>query len=344
MLMDSPALDLLARLLDFDPTTRIDVPTALTHSYVSSYHDESDEPTCPRIFDKWAEVESLQTIGELRAAITREIDEFRAEVRTVIDEEMLEEEEEIIVAPDPTLSPRSGYFELGVSTQNTAIPPPRARDRERESTTPTPMTAFSDDSFGNPLSGRTSRRTSGHRRTPNSFLFASPLGAGMTPMPSQVSLAPDGVGWNGKRSRTASGTGEFASLRPLIRQLSIVGLRDGKVSLGGDGTGMEEEEVPPMLVSPSDAPPSEVCHFDSAESIADTKHDSDTQVRRLGLHSTVVDDAMHFKVTARLCDREILLCMIVSYQQTSHWHQNTKGFHLLPKRRGSRRFQRQEEG
>ena len=79
----TPALDLLSCLLTFDPSERVDVATALTHQYVGPYHDPMDEPSCPEIFTKWEEVESLQTIPELRAAISREISEFRDEVRTI---------------------------------------------------------------------------------------------------------------------------------------------------------------------------------------------------------------------------------------------------------------------
>ena len=45
-----------------------------------------DEPSCPSTFDKWEVVESLETIEELREAITREIEEFRADVRSVPEE------------------------------------------------------------------------------------------------------------------------------------------------------------------------------------------------------------------------------------------------------------------
>ena len=155
---------------------------------------------------------------------------------------------------DPPLSPRMGYAELGVSPQTTTIPQPRGR----ESSPATPV--LSEDSFGNPLSGRSSRRTSGAPlfRRPNSFLFASPLGTGMTTLPSQTAFSSDGGGyWNGRRSRATSGTAEFGSLRPLIRQLSSVGVADGKAT-GDDESGTEEERVPPMIVSPSDAPPSAV--------------------------------------------------------------------------------------
>lgn len=80
------------QLLEFDHTRRIDVPTALKHAYVDKYHDPEDEPSCDKIFDKWEEVESLSTIEELKAAITREIKEFREEVRTAVEEDDEDEE------------------------------------------------------------------------------------------------------------------------------------------------------------------------------------------------------------------------------------------------------------
>lgn len=92
------ALDLLRQLLIFDPFARITVVQALAHPYMAAYHDEMDEPSCHAIFDKWEQVEGLQTIDELREAITREIEEFRAEVRTVDvwsdEEELLEDGED----------------------------------------------------------------------------------------------------------------------------------------------------------------------------------------------------------------------------------------------------------
>ncbi|WVF73096.1 hypothetical protein IAT40_007915 [Kwoniella sp. CBS 6097] len=91
---DPDAIDLLSQLLAFDPSQRIDVITALSHPYLASYHDPTDEPSCPEIFSKWEEVESLTTIEELKEAITREIEGFREEVRTMDEEDYLEDEEE----------------------------------------------------------------------------------------------------------------------------------------------------------------------------------------------------------------------------------------------------------
>ena len=39
------AIDLLERMLDLDPDTRISAEDALAHSYLKAYADPSDEPT-----------------------------------------------------------------------------------------------------------------------------------------------------------------------------------------------------------------------------------------------------------------------------------------------------------
>jgi len=47
---DSTALDLLERLLTFDPNKRIDVNDALAHSYLRQYYEPNDEPTVTNPF------------------------------------------------------------------------------------------------------------------------------------------------------------------------------------------------------------------------------------------------------------------------------------------------------
>ncbi len=44
------ALDLLSKLLAFDPLKRITVETALEHPYLADFHDPEEEPTCPEKF------------------------------------------------------------------------------------------------------------------------------------------------------------------------------------------------------------------------------------------------------------------------------------------------------
>ncbi|KAF9245636.1 kinase-like domain-containing protein [Melanogaster broomeanus] len=48
---DLPALDLLEKMLVFDPRKRIDAATSLEHEYVAPYHDPTDEPVAAEQFD-----------------------------------------------------------------------------------------------------------------------------------------------------------------------------------------------------------------------------------------------------------------------------------------------------
>ncbi len=45
------ALDLLEKMLVFDPRKRIDATQSLGHAYVAPYHDPTDEPVADEKFD-----------------------------------------------------------------------------------------------------------------------------------------------------------------------------------------------------------------------------------------------------------------------------------------------------
>jgi mitogen-activated protein kinase 7 len=73
------ALDLLDRMLAFDPSSRISVEEALEHRYLHIWHDASDEPSCPTTFDFQFEV--VEDIGEMKQMILAEVNRFRQQVR-----------------------------------------------------------------------------------------------------------------------------------------------------------------------------------------------------------------------------------------------------------------------
>lgn len=56
------AIDLLERMLDLDPDSRISIDEALLHPYIVQYHDPEDEPTAAH-FDSSFESEELNTDG-----------------------------------------------------------------------------------------------------------------------------------------------------------------------------------------------------------------------------------------------------------------------------------------
>ncbi|EKV07468.1 hypothetical protein PDIG_73290 [Penicillium digitatum PHI26] len=73
------ALDLLDRMLAFDPSSRISVEEALEHPYLHIWHDASDEPNCPTTFDFHFEV--VDEVPDMRKMILDEVIRFRATVR-----------------------------------------------------------------------------------------------------------------------------------------------------------------------------------------------------------------------------------------------------------------------
>ncbi len=73
------ALDLLDRMLAFDPSQRIGVETALEHPYLQIWHDASDEPNCPTKFDFGFEV--VEDVPDMRNMILEEVSRFRQHVR-----------------------------------------------------------------------------------------------------------------------------------------------------------------------------------------------------------------------------------------------------------------------
>ena len=75
------ALDLLDKMLAFDPSSRISVEQALEHPYLHIWHDASDEPDCPTTFN--FDFEVVDEVGEMRKMILQEVDQFRQMVRTV---------------------------------------------------------------------------------------------------------------------------------------------------------------------------------------------------------------------------------------------------------------------
>lgn len=73
------ALDLLDRMLAFDPSGRVGVEEALGHRYLSVWHDPSDEPECATPFDFAFEV--VEDVPAMRQMILDEVRRFRSHVR-----------------------------------------------------------------------------------------------------------------------------------------------------------------------------------------------------------------------------------------------------------------------
>jgi serine/threonine protein kinase len=76
-------VDLLGKLLTFDPKDRFSVDEALAHPWLVSFHSLNDCPDGPPKFGKWQFVEELETTEEFRKALYQEVVNFRQEVRSL---------------------------------------------------------------------------------------------------------------------------------------------------------------------------------------------------------------------------------------------------------------------
>ncbi|CAI4044504.1 hypothetical protein SKDZ_11G0570 [Saccharomyces kudriavzevii ZP591] len=72
-------LDLLKKMLEFDPKQRIVVDEALKHPFLSVWHDIDDEPSCEKTFA--FEFEHISNMEELQSQVTREVSDFKKVVR-----------------------------------------------------------------------------------------------------------------------------------------------------------------------------------------------------------------------------------------------------------------------
>ncbi|KAJ3051864.1 Mitogen-activated protein kinase [Rhizophlyctis rosea] len=68
-------LDLLDKLLAFDPRERITAEEALLHPYLEAYHHPDDEPAHPELFD--FSFESAKSIDEIKRLINAEVNDWK---------------------------------------------------------------------------------------------------------------------------------------------------------------------------------------------------------------------------------------------------------------------------
>ncbi|VDL95960.1 unnamed protein product [Schistocephalus solidus] len=74
--VSSQAIDLLDRMLAFNPSTRITVEEALQHPYLASFYDPRDEPVAEHPFEFEEELDNVP-IPVLKERMLKEVNEFR---------------------------------------------------------------------------------------------------------------------------------------------------------------------------------------------------------------------------------------------------------------------------
>ncbi|KAN0062616.1 hypothetical protein ACQY0O_005149 [Thecaphora frezii] len=81
------AVDLLSRLLTWDPAERLTADEALHHPWLKAYHESNARWQPPPAFDKFAEVEFIRSLREFQLGLQREADEVRQEIEALEVEE-----------------------------------------------------------------------------------------------------------------------------------------------------------------------------------------------------------------------------------------------------------------
>lgn len=277
-------------MLSFDPSARISVPDALSHPWLASYHDVNDEPECPQPFEKWHEIEQLETLEQFREALWKEIEEYRKEVRGMNVEvnylgnsagesrkRSVERRERRFLPDSPEIKAASMEPMETQATDSEADP---STIKARQSSVghlgvpPAPRCATSTD----PLVTY-ARRSSIMDPSRQSSTFSSPMAphqhlppfteGPMYAEPRSVVVSSGGVIFpsHGRtesyvlpaRSRTSSTPGGEVS-RKLLRTLSTVSIHESIEGLPGGLSGVAEisKYIVGKQTTGADAPPSEI--------------------------------------------------------------------------------------
>jgi len=75
------ALDLIKRCLQFNPDKRLTAFEALRHPYVAQFHNEADEPACPRVLRIQIDDNTKYSAADYRDRLYREIARRKKEAR-----------------------------------------------------------------------------------------------------------------------------------------------------------------------------------------------------------------------------------------------------------------------
>ncbi|KAJ2003470.1 mitogen activated protein kinase [Coemansia thaxteri] len=90
------ALDLLEKLLDFDPSTRITVDEILAHPYLKAYHNPADEVSCPVACDM--SFEAITDMPAVKRMIIDEVIEFKRQAvqenHDAVDAEYMQQQQQ----------------------------------------------------------------------------------------------------------------------------------------------------------------------------------------------------------------------------------------------------------
>lgn len=139
------ALDLLRRLLAFDPAERITCDEALRHPYLAVWHDPADEPVCSSKFD--FSFEQVDDIESMKKLILNEVISFRREVRLQAQarQQMLRESQ----APESTGNAQPAAHDTRAAPRRQdSLPVPSREEIERTTPDKAHFPQFGHDAQG----------------------------------------------------------------------------------------------------------------------------------------------------------------------------------------------------
>lgn len=106
------AIDLLSKMLAFDPEKRVSVDDALAHPYLDAMHDPEDEPNCDSLFT--FNIADDMDIKLIKKIVYDEIMDFnKVENNVGGDAKVVENNENTIVPQVSTTAPSEGIYREG---------------------------------------------------------------------------------------------------------------------------------------------------------------------------------------------------------------------------------------
>lgn len=111
------ALDLVAKLLTWDPDQRLTAKEALMHPWLKAYHESNARWQSPQPFDKFANVEFIHSLRQFKGSLQREADEMRMELEELEREEMESLGHEAAVANGNVNGNGNGAHQVGEHPQ-----------------------------------------------------------------------------------------------------------------------------------------------------------------------------------------------------------------------------------
>ncbi|XP_013413855.1 extracellular signal-regulated kinase 2-like [Lingula anatina] len=218
LLPDAPkdAIDLLKKLLHFNPDKRLTAEEALKHPYVQRFHSPEDELDIGRDVVPPLSDDVQLSVEEYRNKLYEMIMEKKAERRTKRkEEEESKVQKEQVPPSEPLPSQANGYLSNGASPK--VATPVTVRPAQPQTTQPAPVVAFGRTTHPNPPQSQVKKALPRQRSYEN--VHGGEKGDSPNVKKERQGSAPAA----GRHARTTS-AGMFRSNNPIITRDDKTGL------------------------------------------------------------------------------------------------------------------------